>query len=378
MKFLYLSCAFFFLPIPALAQVSADTGICSAGMTKEVCEAFKKTFYEVVTDENFDSSDYDGFVDSFNESFESIVKQPEFLNSLLESPSVKAKLDGIPLNMTFKIVDRENAESVLAVDFSYSKQLKRWNLNTDDSTIKNFSFDFALNGTATQKAEENPRNLIEMSVSAKWSNMPSFSAKEIGDVVVNDTCNKPEMIDDDYCAALDRSNYLNAFPGFAGTWFTNYGFDFGYEADQRFKATNRKISAFYFAAYEDFDRSTTMGKFNIKPAILISIDTVDPSAETPRAMAGDDSSYERISAEFSLSIPLHQLADIPYTLGFSYRAYQEVEASDIVKTVNLDRYRLRTYSLNTPIGLVVSYSSGRLPFGVEDENIVELGFKTYF
>ena len=38
-------------------------------------------------------------------------------------------------------------------------------------------------------------------------------------------------------------------------------------------------------------------------------------------------------------------------------------ASDMVKSADLDSYQLKTYSLNTPTGIFVSYSSGRLPFG---------------
>ena len=53
-------------------------------------------------------------------------------------------------------------------------------------------------------------------------------------------------------------------------------------------------------------------------------------------------------------------------------------ASDMVKSADLDSYQLKTYSLNTPTGIFVSYSSGRLPFGLENESTVELGFKTYF
>lgn len=40
--------------------------------------------------------------------------------------------------------------------------------------------------------------------------------------------------------------------------------------------------------------------------------------------------------------------------------------------------QLKTYSLNTLTGIFISYSSGRLPFGLENESAVELGFKTYF
>jgi hypothetical protein len=77
-------------------------------------------------------------------------------------------------------------------------------------------------------------------------------------------------------------------------------------------------------------------------------------------------------------MPLDEFFNVPYTFTYNFRGYEEVSPSDLVEAANLDKYRLRTYSLITPVGLIASYSSGRLPFGLEDENIVSLGFQTYF
>jgi len=44
----------------------------------------------------------------------------------------------------------------------------------------------------------------------------------------------------------------------------------------------------------------------------------------------------------------------------------------------LDSYNLRTFSLSGPAGLFVSYSSGKLPFDQQNDDVVALGFKTYF
>jgi hypothetical protein len=112
--------------------------------------------------------------------------------------------------------------------------------------------------------------------------------------------------------------------------------------------------------------------------MLVSIESVSPSSETPRAMTGDYSSYERVSYEFSLNMPLDDLLNIPYTFTYNFRGYEEVSPSDIVKTANLDKYRLRAYSLITTTGIIASYYSDPLPFGLEEEYIISLGFQTYF
>ena len=90
---------------------------------------------------------------------------------------------------------------------------------------------------------------------------------------------------------------------------------------------------------------------------------------------GDESAYYRASFEVSIWLPLNY-QDFAFT--YNYRHYQELGASEIVKNASLDKAHLRTYTISGPYGLFASYSSGRLPFGFDDEVMVQLGWKWHF
>ena len=68
---------------------------------------------------------------------------------------------------------------------------------------------------------------------------------------------------------------------------------------------------------------------NVTPAFRVGLDSVSPSSLTPRALAGDYSSYMRVSGELSLWIPLG--ARVPLALTLNYRHYREISPSDIVE-----------------------------------------------
>lgn len=307
----------------------------------------------------------------------------EFVDALMASPFVSAKLDKLPVDVTLKVIDIEDGDSVLAIDFNYKKEISRTYYDPDGSRQKSYKFDLNINGTATQNEEENPRNFIEASLSFSFQNMPTFDEVKTLDALNQNyykvySCTSADSINDIVCAKLINDNTIKPFEEVGATYYFDYGIDLGYEADQAFKAKNRRLSGFVTMTFEDMSKNSFMGINGIVPSLRVAIDTIEPNSEAPRALEGDDSSYERVSAEFHLNMPLIKLVDLPYLFSFNYRTFDELDASDIVKEANLDSYRLRTYSLSAPNGLVLSYSSGRLPFGLEDENAVELGFKKYF
>jgi hypothetical protein len=350
--------------------------MCPAGFTETTCRQWldaSTSYLQNKFDKNAGDAD----------AFKKLKRNGEFTDALLASPFVTSKLDKLPVDITLKVIDIEDADSVLALDFSYDKELSRTYYDTSGSRMKSYKFDFSISGTVTQSDEENPRNFIDASVSFSLQNMPSFNeAKALAALNKNHysvyNCTAEASIDDIVCATLINDETIKPFENVGASYYLDYGFDLGYETDQAFDASNTRLSGYLMATYEDMSRNSFMGVSGIVPSLRVSIDSVRPSAETPRAMAGDDSSYERLSAEFHLSVPLTRLLDLPYLFSFNYRTYDELAASDIVKNAKLDSYRLRTYSLSAPVGLILSYSSGRLPFGLEEEQTIELGFKTYF
>lgn len=355
--------------------VSKEVAFCPVALSDVVCKSYLDVLKEAASTH---PDNIEAFREAISVAVDKQIGVPEFWNGVIESPALSNTVGALPLTLNFKLFDRENADSVIGLEFSYSKDFNKTIYSDKGDRELSYQFNFNADGVVTQNAEENPRNFVNAKLAFSGSSTPSFNLKKTVDSLAYEHCFKAEYNSDAKCARLTADGLKEFFEPVGSAFYIDYGLDIGFETDQEFTAKNQVYGLFTFIAYEDFHRDTFMGYNNIKPSIRLAAESVEPNSDTPRAMAGDDSSYTRISGEFSLVVPLTKLAGVPYSFGFSYRTYDELDASDVVKVANLDSYQLRTYSLATPTGLFFSYSSGRLPFGIDDESIVELGYKAYF
>lgn len=359
------------------AGVSAEMAFCPSSLSDEVCKDYLDVMKEAASAK---PNSIEIFRTEMSNAVDNQIDNPEFWNEVLASPTVSNVIGDIPLILDFKLFDRENADSVIGLEFAYSRDFNKTVYSDQGKRELSYQFNLAVDGVVTQNSEENPKNFINAKLAFSGSSKPSFNLSRVV-AGLSDACfDDPEtVIKNVYCAERVAADDVDKFFEPVGSaFYLDYGVDAGFETDQKFLATNQVIGLFTYIAYEDFHNDTFIGYNNIKPSLRFSLESVEPNSETPRATAGDNSSYYRASAEFSLVVPMTKIASIPYSLMFSYRAYEELSPSDIVKEAGMDAYQLRTYSLVTPKGISISYSSGQLPFGVSDENIVEVGYKTYF
>lgn len=289
---------------------------------------------------------------------------------IIESPYVKKYLQGVPLNLEFKQIDVEESDNVIGLSYDFNYELKKTQLNAQDRASLSYRVTINSNGLVTQDPEENPFNFINstLSISGTRSAYTEKQSEEKIDAVrklieeIDNTDSRRQLFD----VLADQ---------FTNPWFYKLGAEVGLESDQTFNAKQSKVSAYVFAHYDDLTGKTILGDLGIVPSVRLSIDYVNPNDETPRAMAGDSTSFYRASGEASLWLPLN-FNQMAFT--FNYRTYHELEASDNVKASNIDRSHLRTYTISGPYGLFASYSSGRLPFGIQDENAIQLGWQWHF
>jgi hypothetical protein len=356
-------------------KISANSAFCPNSLSTSLCENYLTMLKDAAAT---NPQSVNEFKDAVSSAAKASLHDPKLWNAVLQSPVLSSKFSNLPITIQFKLLERESADAVIGMQFSYSKAFNQTVYRSDGDRERSYQFQLDINGVVTQNAEENPRNFISGKLAFTGRSMPSFNLKKLQAGLVPDYCDDEVHINDTQCFLLQSAGIQAFFEPMGAVYYLNYGADLGYETDQRFEAMNQTFGGFLFVAYEDMRIDTFMGFNNIKPSLRIAVETVDPNMQTPRVIAGDNSSYTRLSAEFSLIVPLQKLAGIPYYLTFNYQVYGEVGASDMVKTADLDYYQLKTYSLNTPTGIFVSYSSGRLPFGLENESTVELGFKTYF
>lgn len=313
-------------------------------------------------------------------------KQPEYLNSAL------SKLFGghVPLGLEFKTLDsKATGTSVLGLGYNIDYQFT--NLKNDDSGKwrKQTAFAFDATGTIVNDGDKNPRNFLQTKLSASRSyttNLPQKDeafADRLTDASVKAamSCTGPGAATTKACEQAKAEPYrlLDSTSDFLRSYQRyRVGLDAGYESMQNGNAAQSTLGIFAFGQYEDWGTNSWAGGLQITPSFRVALDRVNPNSDTPRAMAGDDSSYNRFSGEVSLWIPIGNYFNRHEVFTFNYRYYSELNPSDIVKSANLDTYNLRTFSLTSPTGLFISYSSGRLPFDLQNNQVVELGWKTYF
>jgi len=356
-------------------KTSAKETFCPNSLSAEICDSYVMMLKDAAAT---NPKSINEFKEAVSIAAKASLHDPKVLNAVLQSPVLSSKLSNIPISLQFKLLERESAEAVIGMQFSYSKAFNQTVYRSDGIRERSYQIQLDIDGVITQNAQENPRNFITGKLAFVGRSMPSFNLQKLQAGLVPEYCVDEAHINDRACFELEADGVEAFFEPMGSAFYLNYGADFGVETDQRFEAKNQTFGGFMFVAYEDMRIDSFLGYNNIKPSLRIAAETVDPNRETPRALAGDNSSYTRLAAEFSLIVPLQKLAGLPYYFTFNYQAYEEMGASKLVKTANLHAYQLKTYSLNTPTGIFVSYSSGRLPFVLANESTVEIGFQTYF
>ncbi len=105
---------------------------------------------------------------------------------------------------------------------------------------------------------------------------------------------------------------------------------------------------------------------------------VDPDKDEARkAILGGDENYDRWSAEVSHTSPLFLYDGAEYGIAVTFRHYREVGASTAIEDAGLDRFTYRAIALQRRLKdskILLSYSSGKLPFDLQDESVVSLGW----
>jgi len=322
---------------------------------------------------------------ALQDTLDTDLHSPEFLNHVL------TKLYGrdVPLGLEFKNLDASDGESLLGLSYAIDKKLVKVDRPSSERWNSRSTIAFNANGTLTSDSDKNPRNFLDtrLAVAYAWSSRIPIQSDAFGQslteaaIAAAPLCAGPGAGNSDACRAAKRkgfalldniSDYLNAFQ------FYQLGIDAGYESDQRFDAQQSRFGAFVFGQYEAWGTNSLLGALGLTPAIRLGVDKVEPNDETPRAMAGDNSAFYRYTGELSLWMPVgsHFGQNLAFTIN--YRHWGEIDPATVVSNAGLDKYSLRSFSLTSPSGLFVSYSSGKLPLDVRRDDVVELGWKTYF
>ena len=120
---------------------------------------------------------------------------------------------------------------------------------------------------------------------------------------------------------------------------------------------------------------------NAIPSLLIGIDGVDPSDNEGRMKIDpDDSVYPRLRGEVAFKTVAGRTPFSQENLVFSasYRYYKELDASSAIEAAGLDEHGYLAMTLGPNQGPYLSYTTGKLPLGVENEQVLGVGFRFNF
>lgn len=101
--------------------------------------------------------------------------------------------------------------------------------------------------------------------------------------------------------------------------------------------------------------------------------------EARERLLGRLAPFDRAHLEFSVATSAGSVLGAPLKLAYNYRYYREIDADRTIKTANLHRNRLASGRLmflptgSSRVTKFIGYTSGRLPFGIEDDSVLEAG-----
>ena len=110
------------------------------------------------------------------------------------------------------------------------------------------------------------------------------------------------------------------------------------------------------------------------PVLLVGLDQVDPMNDSLRAMIDQGSRFTRARAEVAFKTSITRSAS--FVANFRY--YRELNASAAISAADMAEYTIFTSAMTLTNGMYVSYSTGRLPFDIQKDQVYELGFTYSF
>lgn len=178
-------------------------------------------------------------------------------------------------------------------------------------------------------------------------------------------------------------NFIDASVGLGGTYFFGASSPFGWiSLDAQFK----------YETDQKFEKEQTVlgGRVTwLKDSILLKNDVLaidvgygrvkpsDKDTDRQAALATQDlRDFDRIDFEALYMVPVK--SKIVRQIEFNYRLYKEVNPAAAIVAAKLDKFELATVRAKLPGDFFVAYSTGRLPFDLKDNQIVELGLSYKF
>ncbi|NNG16593.1 MAG: hypothetical protein HKM89_08940 [Gemmatimonadales bacterium] len=341
--------------------------------------------------------------------FSRFLEDPETLNKALSSltslPGLKNALGDVSLQFkTF--YSEDSAVTALGLGYSYEKDIVRTSFDASGPNYSAFNFFVEAEGNVSFNGDVNPRDFLDTEL--------SFSlARSRGGVGRRSTAAEAAQFAMDVAnLALedDRATYDEAAKNLVQTirdrltnqFYLEVALSGSLESDQAFDHTQYVVDAELGLDLKAWNKNATLARLNIFdwpfavmryltgvdkelsprgsniPTALIGIGVVDPSDNPVRESLGELDPYWRIMFETAFKSLVMETTETSIFFQSDFRFYKELGASSAIKDANRDDFAYFVAALAASNGLYFSYSTGKLPFDAENDQVYELGFKMNF
>ena len=387
------------LPLLAAEEVTSREELLTAVISQGIA---KKNSTDTTTDT----------IATIREALGSPNTQSTILNSYLQSDHGWQFLKDI--NLAFKVFESdENSEAALGITYEYEKSLKDYGLECNvksSACTRGLDFAFSTEGNVAFDGDRNPADFLDTELSFNLYQSLGGTVEGLDpDLVIKlrDVFIRAEDESEEEEAVQDLITKVR--PALTNQFYFEIGGHASLESDQDFDAkqwtygihtvlelkswnTDNALSKLNFFDYpfaliravSDYDSCTKSQKPCFQPlgtswpSALIGLSRVQPEGESPRALSGDDSDFDRLKLEISFKSPIARVKDQSYFFALNYRYFAEISPSDVVEEVGQDSIDYLAITIGADSGVFFSYTDGRLPFDLQDDQVYQLGYKFHF
>ena len=294
-------------------------------------------------------------------------------------------------------------DATFGIEFDYDKALASHVLNGSAKSPVGLALSLHAKGDVAFEAKKNPNNLIEAGGSLHLFQGlggidPTYTASREA------ALNLQQAITN--ITRIDSAEYRSAVKQFTAHMRPHLFYDVQahgtYETDQQFANKQWTYGGKFLVAFRDWRSKSEVGWFNVFdypfaairslinqeefqpsgrtfPSIVAGIDLVDPSMNDGRlAIDPNKDAYPRLRVEVGFKTPVMRFGSDSLYVSAAYRHYQELGASSLIKTENLDHSDYFVARLDLPYKFNISYSTGKLPLDRKNDQVYAVGWTLNF
>jgi TolA-binding protein len=115
------------------------------------------------------------------------------------------------------------------------------------------------------------------------------------------------------------------------------------------------------------------------PGVMVGIDLIDPVGNSDRFNVDpDEDPYARFKAEIGFRSKVLEWEGKSIWFNAGYRYFQELDASGAIRVADMDKQDYFAASLDLPWNFSITYSTGKLPFDLRNQQVWALGYRVRF